>query len=68
MIDYNFIKQLLKQLLNFFKDEKFLLVVLAIITIFIASLTIQGCSSYKHASSFDSLKIYNYQKDLEINS
>lgn len=56
---------IIKQILDFFKDEKFLLVVLAIVAIFIAALTIESCSSYQNVSSFDSLKIYNYQKDLK---
>lgn len=58
--------EFLKELFQFFKDEKFLLVVLAIIVIFISALTIESCSSYQNVSSFDSLKIYNYQKDLQV--
>lgn len=54
-----------KQILEFFKNEKFLIVVLAIVAIFIAALTIESCSSLQNVSSFDSLKIYNYNKDFK---
>lgn len=59
---------IIKKIIEVLKDEKFLLVVLVIFAIFVAALTFQSCHSYSNVSSFDSLKVYNFHKDLNLQS